>query len=67
MLNQAIPKTRISLTDKEVAEALGMSLAFVRKDRATNRILPFYRIGAAIRYDIDVIRRQLLNSMEGGI
>lgn len=66
MLNQAPEITRIALTDKEVAVALGMSLAWVRKDRLTNRVLPYYRLGSAVRYDVDVVRKMLMKSMEGG-
>lgn len=66
MLNQAPETTRIALTDKEVAVALGMSLAWVRKDRLTKRVLPFYRIGDCVRYDVDVVRKTLMRSMEGG-
>ncbi|MBC7620588.1 MAG: hypothetical protein H7293_16660 [Candidatus Saccharibacteria bacterium] len=57
---------RLALNDKEVAKALGMSLAWVRKDRITKRILPFYRIGGCIRYDVDTVRKVMLSRMEGG-
>lgn len=57
---------RLALNDKEVAKALGMSLAWVRKDRITKRILPFYRIGDCIRYDVDTVRKVMLSRMEGG-
>lgn len=67
MLNQATEITRIALTDKEVAVALGMSLAWVRKDRLTNRVLPYYRLGSAVRYDVEVVRKALMRSQEGGI
>jgi hypothetical protein len=61
-----LESTRIALTDREVAAAFGMSLGWVRKDRLTKRILPFYRIGDCIRYDLQTVRKALMQSMEGG-
>ncbi len=65
-LNQFSEIKRIALTDKEVAQAFGMSVAWVRKDRITKRILPFYRIGDSVRYDLDTVHAWLTKSMEGG-
>ncbi len=56
----------IAASDTVIAKSIGMSLAWVRKDRITNRILPFYRIGSAIRYDFDRVREALAVLEEGG-
>ena len=56
----------LAVADKEIAALIGMSVAWVRKDRATRRILPFLRIGHAVRYDVAAVRSVLLTRMEGG-
>jgi hypothetical protein len=52
--------------DKTIAELIGMSLPWVRKDRRTRRILPFFRLGKRIRYDLPTVRKALLARSEGG-
>jgi predicted DNA-binding transcriptional regulator AlpA len=53
--------------DKKIAEILGMSLPWVRKDRITKRTLPFFRLGGkAVRYDVETVRKAFLARMEGG-
>ena len=47
---------KIALTEQELASAIGMSVSFLQKDRNTRRIIPYYRIGGAIRYDIGRVR-----------
>jgi hypothetical protein len=53
--------------DKKLAEIIGMSLPWVRKDRSTNRLLPFFRVGRAIRYDVSTVRKAFMSRMEGGV
>jgi hypothetical protein len=57
---------QLIVDDKTIAEQIGMSLAWVRKDRLTNRLLPFFRIGGRIRYDVPTVRKVLLARTEGG-
>ncbi|MCX7144185.1 MAG: hypothetical protein NT123_24745, partial [Proteobacteria bacterium] len=45
---------------------IGMSVFFLRKDRRTKRLIPFYRLGDRILYDLDRVRVALLNLEEGG-
>lgn len=52
--------------DKQIAEIIRMSLPWVRKDRSTKRILPFFRVGRAVRYDVPTVRKAFLSRMEGG-
>jgi len=52
--------------DKAIAEVIGMSLPWVRKDRRTKRILPFFRLGGRVRYDVPTVRAALLARSEGG-
>jgi hypothetical protein len=41
----------IAVGEFELAESIGMSVEFLRKDRSGKRLIPFYRIGTAIRYN----------------
>jgi len=43
-----------------------MSVHWVRKDRRTKRILPFYKLGDAVRYDLERVRQALMGTEEGG-
>ena len=52
--------------DKAIAKITQMSLPWVRKDRSTNRILPFFRMGRAVRYNVPVVLAALTAHMEGG-
>jgi hypothetical protein len=53
--------------DKQIAEIIHMSLEWVRKDRLTKRLLPFFRVGRAIRYDVPTVRKAFIARMEGGV
>lgn len=57
---------RIAVDETALAAAIGMSVAFLRKDRRTKRLLPFYRIGDSIRYDLSRVRESLAALEEGG-
>ena len=57
----------IAVDEKTIADELQMSVAWVRKDRRTTRILPFYRIGKSIRYDLARVRSALKALEEGGV
>ena len=41
--------------EKDAARALGVSPAYVRKDRATAQRIPFFRVGRRIKYDIPAV------------
>jgi hypothetical protein len=43
-----------------------MSVHWVRKDRRTKRLLPFYKLGEAVRYDLERVRQALRATEEGG-
>jgi hypothetical protein len=60
------PTARIGLTEKEIAEALGLSLTWIQHDRIGRRILPYFRIGGAIRYSPERVRAALERLQEGG-
>jgi predicted DNA-binding transcriptional regulator AlpA len=48
------------LTTEQAAELLGMSAAFLERDRWAGAKIPFIKVGArAVRYDAEVIREYL--------
>jgi len=56
----------IAVDEIELARLIGMSVSFLQKDRGAKRLLPFYRIGDAIRYDLARVRLALATMEEGG-
>lgn len=60
------PVPKLALTEHQMAEALGLSVFTLRKDRSTNRRIPFYKIGGAVRYNVDRVREALATLEEGG-
>ena len=58
--------TRLAVDEKTLAACLGMSVAWLRKDRSGARIVPFYRLGTSVRYNIDRVREALDKRAEGG-
>ena len=48
------------------AEWLGLSVHTLRKDRREDMRIPFYRIGASIRYDLDRVQAALAGLEVGG-
>jgi hypothetical protein len=64
--NQSQHITRAITDEKGIADVFDISVSFVRKDRSGKRILPFFRIGDLIRYDVERCREALLANEEGG-
>ncbi len=58
--------TQIAVDERACAAALGMSVAWLRKDRQTKRLLPFAKLGSAVRYDLDRCRQALMALEQGG-
>ena len=61
-----IEVTPIAVDDHVIAKAIGMSVHFIRKDRSTKRIIPFYRVGDRCLYNLDRVREALASLEEGG-
>ncbi|WP_130434115.1 hypothetical protein [Rivibacter subsaxonicus] len=57
---------QIAVNERACAQAIGMSVPWLRKDRRTKRLIPFFRIGTAVRYNIDRVREALATMEEGG-
>lgn len=58
--------TRLAVDEKTLAACLGMSVAWLRKDRSGARVVPFFRLGSSVRYNIDRVREALDKRAEGG-
>ncbi len=57
---------QIAVGEFDLAASIGMSVDFLRKDRITKRIIPFFRIGKAIRYNPQRVNEALASLEEGG-
>ena len=60
------PEVQIAVGEFDLAAAIGMSVDFLRKDRSGKRIIPFFRIGKAIRYNPQRVNEALASLEEGG-
>lgn len=60
------PEFKIAVGEFDLAAAIGMSVDFLRKDRSGKRIIPFFRIGKAIRYNPQRVNEALASLEEGG-
>ena len=65
-MTQVTKPSPIAIDETRLAEALGMSVHFLRKDRRTKRLIPFYRLGGSIRYNLNSVTHALAACEEGG-
>ena len=56
----------IAIGEFALADAIGMSVDFLRKDRSGKRIIPFFRIGKSIRYNPQRVNEALQAIEQGG-
>ncbi len=56
----------IAVDETVCARSIGKSVAWLKKDRYGAKIIPFYRIGKSVRYDLERCRAALLSLEEGG-
>lgn len=57
----------IAVDETIAAQATGLSIHFLRRDRQTKRLIPFYRIGGKILYNLDRVREAFDACEEGGM
>lgn len=57
---------RLAVDETEAAKSIGLSVHFLRKDRRTKKLIPFYRIGDRVLYNLDRVREALGALEEGG-
>lgn len=58
--------TPLVVDEHAVAAAYSLSLWWLRKDRTGKRILPFYKIGQQVRYDLNKVAEALAKNEHGG-
>lgn len=56
----------LTVDEHEVAKQLGLSVHTLRKDRQHGRRIPFFKIGATVRYNLDRVREALSSMEQGG-
>jgi hypothetical protein len=59
--------TPIAVDERACAAALGMSVAWLRKDRLGSRLLPHFKLGSSVRYNLDRCREALNAAEVGGL
>ena len=57
----------ILIDEIAAAEALGVSVHFLRKDRRTKRIIPFVKLGDAVRYSPQALVVAMASLSRGGV
>ncbi len=63
-MKKPLPATPVN--EFACAEAIGMSVYFLRKDRIGKQLIPFTKIGGAVRYDMDAVHAALRAMQQGG-
>ena len=56
----------LAVGEHEAAAALGLSVHTLRKDRQHDRRIPFFKIGSAVRYNLERVRDALAAYEQGG-
>jgi hypothetical protein len=59
-------QNRLAVREQVVAAETGLSLALLRKDRREGRRIPYFKIGSAVRYNLDRVREALAALEVGG-
>jgi len=60
----ALPQ--LTVNEFDAADALGVSVHFLRKDRQTRRIIPFSKVGGRVLYNLERVGATVLALEEGG-
>ena len=59
-------RDRLACREDVIAEEMDLSLAFLRADRRGKRLIPFYKIGSSVRYNINRVREAIATHEVGG-
>ena len=65
-MNSTHTNSPIAVDEQQCADAIGLSVHFLRKDRRTKRLIPFYRVGNRILYSLERVQQSLNQLEEGG-
>ncbi len=66
MQTQTLQAPAIAVGEREAANALGLSVHTLRKDRQRERRFPFFKVGRSVRYDLARLREALAALEVGG-
>jgi hypothetical protein len=61
------PADLLLVDEAELAKRLDISRGFLRGDRLGKRIIPFVRIGVAVRYDLAEVSKVIQGLKRGGV
>ena len=56
----------ILITEAECSKRFSLSTGFLRRDRLTKQLLPFIKIGTAVRYNVAAVTNALHSFQQGG-
>lgn len=59
-------KQSVAVGEHEAANALGLSVHTLRKDRQKERRFPYFKVGRSVRYDLARVREALAGMEVGG-
>lgn len=65
--SQSVKNQPIVVDEYACAEAISMSVYFLQKDRKGKRLIPFFRIGSNIRYDLNRVREAIQTLEVAGV
>ena len=57
---------KLLVTERELAQALDISVSWLQKDRIGSQTIPFIKVGQNVRYDLEDARRALKARSAGG-
>ena len=60
------PALRLLVTERELAQALDISISWLQKDRIGSQTIPFVKVGQNVRYDLEEARQALKAMSKGG-
>ena len=60
------PAPRLLVTERELAQAIGVSVSFLQKNRVGSQAIPFVKVGPHVRYNLEEARLALKAMAAGG-
>lgn len=56
----------IGVDETTISKSINVSVSWLRKDRRTKRIVPFFRVGDLVRYNPETVSAAMQARTEGG-
>lgn len=63
---RAEPPQPLVVDEKAAAEKLGLSVSWLQKDRQKKKLIPFFRLGGSVRYNLERVLEAMAALEEGG-